>query len=258
MAAIKYAVGRPSAATSALAGDFIVPSSVSGSSPSAGFALADVRHEHLRREVRFPLDATDKTITFNTSSQEPDAVFVEDVNTTQITVNGATVNLSQNPRTKRYSVYYEPVSGVSTTWSVVLKYASRLSGVTYLGCGRISMVASGGLKTMVTNWAEPYRFSTHTLGSDRTLPGGFVESTSTSDLFLAFDMQGTFPLLTPTTTQHPLAYASLLQDERILHFEGRDDDTNKVHAYLLRRTSDPTITQEFPSLDIAVGLTEVI
>lgn len=264
MANIKYAYGRPWASAQALAGDFIVPSSITGSTPQTNYALADVRDEHINRPVRFD-HGTNRTITFVIASQIPSAIFVEGINVSRITItsdgghSSGELTCGQNPRTKRYSRYYEPGDGTGTQWTVTLLNAYKInSSDTYLSCGRISMVAAGSLKTMAQNWEEPYNYSIDSLGSERFYGGGEVETTSSSDLFVRFGFQGAFSLTDSSINQHPLAYATLLRDQRLLHFENRSDDTNKVHAYMLRRSNEVSIVEEFPTIDFDVEMIEAI
>lgn len=269
---MKYAIGKPFVADgSSLGGDFLIPSTVSTFSGESGqvqanWGLDNCRDEHIQRSVRINSGA-DRTITFNTTSQEPDAIFVEGLNVSQIRITtgaktgGTLLTCEMNPRTGRYQVYHEPALGASTTYTIVMLNSARVvASDTYLECGRISMVKSGSLKTMpaAACWGQPFQVAVDSLGGERTMSGGEVQSAGTSLSFVRIDLQGLFKLSDSSQTQHPYAFCRMKRDERVLLFENRSSDTNKVYCHLLRRMGEASISEEFPTLDVSVPMQEVI
>lgn len=271
---MKYAIGKPFVPLSSTnGGDFAIPSGLSGPATGgsagqviSGWPYTNIRDEHLERSCRTNSGAN-AAFTFTISSQIPSAIFVEGLNTSQITItsggghSSGTLTCELNPRTGRYSRYYEPGTGSSTTWTVTLLNAGKIdSSHTYLEVGRISMVKSGSLKTMpaAACWGQPFQVAVDSLGGERTMSAGEVQSAGTSLSFVRIDLQGLFKLSDSSQTQHPYAFCRMKRDERVLLFENRSSDTNKVYCHLLRRMGEASISEEFPTLDVSVPMQEVI
>lgn len=255
MAEIKYAIGRPFTQTSGREGDFLIMTNATGSA-DAGFSALNVLDEHMRRRWRFTTGGT-AAINVITASTNPDAILIEDCNVDQVQVEATTYNLTQNERTGRWGRLIEPPD-TTTSWTFTFDEADSPTNDGYVECGRICMVKNGSLKTMTRPWEQPFSWSPQTLGADRQIPGGATETTSTSDIFLEFDVQGRFEVLNAAMRSHPLAMTKTLTDQRILHWEDRDDDTNNQHAYLVRRTGNPDVTEDFPNLEVDMSMVEVI
>jgi len=275
MANVKYGIGRPFTTTSGLEGDFERMTGTSGP-VATGYLTDNVRNEHIERVWRSTTGGPTKTLTVNiANSINPDAILIENTNLKTITVGvgaGLTAyTLTQNPRTGRYGRLIEPTQ-TGTAWIFRAAITGDLVDASdnYAEIGRIcflkraTTLTDPGLHNMQNTatqsrpWWQPYDWSPNALGSSRILAGGITETTSTSQVFLEFGMQGSFDMLDDTEISHPLAYTRMLTDQRVLHWEDRTEDTNNMHAYLCRRDGTPSISNEFPYLDIDMNLVEVI
>jgi len=269
MANVKYAIGRPFTTTSGLEGDFAIMSSASSSDTATGYDAQNVRNEHIQRVWRSTAGVNKVLTVVLGTSQNPDAILIEGCNFTAIEYEedlsgySGKLTLDQNPRTGRYGRLIENPSGTGTTWNFRVDDTDAPND-SFCEIGRISFVSASALKTMQNAsaasrpWWQPYTWRANSLGSSRILAGGITETTSTSPVFLDFDLEGSFDMLDDTEISHPLAYTRMLTDQRILHWEDRTEDTNNMHAYLCRRDGPASVSNEFPYLNIDMNLVEVI
>jgi len=276
MSDVRYAIGRPFTTTAGQEGDFAIMSSATAPVPDteAGYDPENVRNEHIQRLWRSTITG-DKVLTVNlATSQNPDAILIENCNFTEVDVRtGAdsyvTYTLDLNPRTGRYGRLINGPAGTGTDWDFRVN-PTDAPNHTYCEIGRIVFVSSGVWEGAPPNnimqnaagdsrpWWQPYTWRANSLGASRILAGGITETTSTSPVFLDFDLEGSFDMLDDTEISHPLAYTRMLTDQRILHWEDRTEDTNNMHAYLCRRDGPASVSNEFPYLNIDMNLVEVI
>ncbi len=266
MSAFKYAIGRPftpdlatAPVTSGTEGDFVIVTGASSSDSATGYSPYDVVHEHLDRGWRSTTGAGNKTLTLTTASVQPDAILIEGLTVSAILISGG-VSLkavSQNVRNGRRQIVVVPTSATGT-WTFTSSSSYHVSPYDYFGIGRISFIKNGALTTMTTNWGEPYNWSVNSQGGERTFAGGYVESTNTSQNFINFQLQGLFDQSIAASYADPFRYCRMARDERVFHWEDRDDDSDKTLGFMCRRAGEGVIVQQYPYFDVDVPISEVI
>lgn len=258
-------------------GDFVVPvdMAILGGTVVTGYPVANCRSENLQRKARFTRTTTQVAFDFGVPTNL-DAIFIENVNTTQVRYaqmsgswSGAVVsgdpNAGVNKWTGRRSVLALPTGG---SWSAgrfwKIQFNTSFTNVRtdedFFELGRVSFVRSGGLHTIPQNWGVPYRMQVEELGTDARYPGGTVTDKSLSLPYMTLGMAQDFQRNRGDSIETDIGrFVAMRKYQRVLHYENWDSgDDDNACVYMCKKSGPVGADySRFPVISVDVGLEEV-
>jgi len=240
------------------------------STPKAGYAAVNVSDVQLARPWRSSGTTAAYVAVGLGSSRKPAYVWVDGLNVADFEIradsdgdlSSAThvqaVSLSgPDPLTRRYKHLFAVPGGwaAQTFWGVNIPNATaRTDGTGEFQVGRIVLI--GALTEIPSfNWSQQQE-SASDAQARATLPGGSIRGGALGPMAGVFELSGRWDRTRHATAiAHARAMAGATGDERILHFENRDDYRA---AALCERTGPGSYATEGNLATVDLTLSEVI